>query len=288
MSRIRNICVTHNNFKAADIAVYKSLTYSYIVLSNEYSGSGTNHIQGYIEFKNAVSFKNLKLKLPKAHFEKRRGSSRQAAGYCKKGIEEDNNYEKYVENPGDEYEEIFEDGVLSQQGKRTDISKLTDMIENGESLRNVAKADGPTFVKYQKGLKAFQAILIEPRNSQPTVTVLHGKTGVGKSRLAREMFEGEDYYVWTPQRGKWFDSYEGQTNVIFEEFRGQLPFGMLLSLLDRYECPVEYKGGTVEFVGLNIIITSPLPPENWYNTSEFDEYDKYEQLERRISVVKEL
>lgn len=288
MSRIRNICVTHNNYTAADVAVYKSLTYSYIILSNEYSASGTNHIQGYIEFKNAISFNSLKKKLPKAHFERRNGTSRQAAGYCKKGTEENNNYEQYVDEPGEDFEEIFEAGILSKQGKRNDISRLTDMIADGCTLKEVAKADKPTFVKYHKGFKALQSVLIEPRNCQPEVIVLYGKTGVGKSKQAREIFKDEPYYVWTPQRGKWFDSYEGQTNIIFEEFRGQLPFGMLLSLLDRYECPVEYKGGSIEFVGTKIVITSPLPSKLWYNESEFDNYDKYEQLERRISKEIEL
>lgn len=295
MSKVRNICITHNNYSASDVAVYKSLTYSYIILANEYSSSGTNHIQGYCEFKNPVSFNALKKKLPKAHFERRLGTSRQAAGYCKKGSAEAEivdgwspSYEKFVDEPGEDYEEIFEAGILSKQGKRNDISKMCDMIEEGCSMKSVARADKPTFVKYHKGFKALQSILIEPRNEVPKVTVLWGETGVGKSRQAREMFPDNDYYVWTPQRGKWFDSYEGQKNVIFEEFRGQLPFGMLLSLLDRYECPVEYKGGSIEFVGTEIVITSPLPPTQWYNESEFDKYDKYEQLKRRITEIIEL
>eukprot|EP00959_Pyramimonas_sp_CCMP1952_P383736 8041931-Pyramimonas_sp.AAC.2 len=36
--------------------------------------------------------------------------------------------------------------------------------------------------------------------------------------------------------------------VIKEEFRGQLPFSMLMRLLDRYDCRVEFKGGSAQFI----------------------------------------
>lgn len=268
--KIRNAIIVVNNWSKEDVQRLKSLTYSYIVLADEVGESGTKHIQGYIEFKNPVGFKALTKKLLKrAHIEHRMGTPIQARDYCYK-----------------DEQIIFEDGIISKQGKRTDIDKCCELIQDGNRMKAVAQSAPQTFVRYHKGFKALQAILIEPRNEKPNVTVYYGASGTGKSKRARE--EMEDPYIWTPQRGQWFDSYEGQKEVIFEEFRGQLPFGMLLSLLDRYDCPVQYKGGTIEFCATSIIITSPLPPSKWYCMSEFDEYDKYEQLERRIDKIIEL
>lgn len=284
IQKIRNAVITINNWEPSDLIRLKSLTYSYIVLSAETGSKGTPHIQGYIEFKNPVGFNALHKKLNKrAHIERRKGSPTEAAGYCKKGNAENEDYNLYFNKPHDSADILFEDGEISKQGKRNDITELTDMIQDGYKMRDVALKAPSTFVKYHKGLKAFQSTIIEPRNTKPEVTVLWGETGCGKSKRARELLD--NYYVWTPQRGMWFDGYEGQTEVIFEEFRGQIPLGMLLSILDRYECPVQYKGGTIEFVGTKIVITSPLPPEKWYCSDNFDEYDKYSQLKRRIDKI---
>jgi hypothetical protein len=56
---------------------------------------------------------------------------------------------------------------------------------------------------------------------------------------------------------------------------------MLLSLLDRYCCKVQYKGGAIEFAAMQIAITSPIHPKDWYWSLQ--EGDKYDQLARRIS-----
>ena len=86
-----------------------------------------------------------------------------------------------------------------------------------------------------------------------------------------------------PSRGHWFDGYTGQNNVIFEEFRGQLPLGMLLTILDRYECPLQFKGGTTEFCALNIIFTSPCHPRQWYE--KLEDEDTWAQLKRRLNFI---
>jgi len=57
---------------------------------------------------------------------------------------------------------------------------------------------------------------------------------------------------------------------------------MMLTMLDRYECPVQVKGGMVEFCPKKIIITSPKHPKDWY---EDQSDDKVNQLLRRISNV---
>lgn len=262
-NRSRAWCLTINNYTAEDVLALKGLNYTYIIIGDEKGQNNTPHLQIYIEFKNQVKFTTLKNQLPTAHIESRRGTSEQAANYCKKESV------------------LFQDGELSRQGKRTDISAPVEMLQEKRSMKRVAQEYPEQFVKYHKGFRALQSMLIDKRTEPPEVIVLYGPTGTGKSKKAREL-AGDDYYCWAPQCGQWFDGYEGQQITIMEEFRGQLPLGFMLSLLDRYECPVQYKGGIIQFNSTKIIITSPKHPEEWYQN---DGSDKIDQLLRRITKI---
>lgn len=161
------------------------------------------------------------------------------------------------------------------------------MLQRGETMRDIALCAPRTYIRCHKGLAAIRAALVEPRTSKPFVKVFFGSTGVGKSRRARNEI-GTPLYVWHPQCQQWFDGYGGEANVLFEEFRGQLPFGMLLSLLDRYDAKVQYKGGVIEFAATTIYLTSPVHPTQWYSSEKLQKDDCLDQLLRRIDEVEEL
>lgn len=265
--RARNYTFTWFNYPGDWLDILCKLEYlRYIVAGEEVCPStNTRHLQGYIEFTTKVDW-NVLLNCGITHIEQRRGTAQEAAEYCKKdGM-------------------WYDHGVISEQGQRTDLNSLATSIMEGKTIGEVA-IDYPTmFIRFHKGIQALKMITIQPRDTVPTVTVIWGPTGSGKSRLAR-ILVNENYYEWGPEQERWFDGYEGQSDVIFEEFRGQLPFGMILRLLDRYECRVQYKGGSCQFAATNIIMTSPKHPSYWYQD---DGHDKTDQLLRRITVVKEL
>lgn len=265
--RIRHVCFTLNNYDGTEIEKMKAWgQISYCVVGHEVGAQGTPHLQGYMEFKQQVLLSTAKNKISsKFHIAERRGTPQQAKDYA---IKDGNN--------------VHEWGVMSQQGKRTDLMIACELITGGSRLKEVATQHPDTFVKFHKGLKALQTVLIEPRNEVPEVIVYYGETGTGKSHTAR--LETEDPYVWGPEQEKWFDGYEGQKHVIFEEFRGQLQFGQMLRLLDRYDCKVQYKGGMCEFAATKIIITSPVHPSQWYKCLG-EEEGKLDQLLRRITRV---
>lgn len=86
--RYRKWCFTLNNYDEKDLEIIDTKTQQYsnlkYVYGKEIGESGTPHLQGYLEFKNAISMKSLKKWLPRAHLEKARGSSKQNYDYCTK------------------------------------------------------------------------------------------------------------------------------------------------------------------------------------------------------------
>lgn len=263
--RIRNACITINNYDDTTLLSIKGYSgIRYAIYGKEICPTtGTQHIQGYIEFNQSIRFSTLKKLIPTAHIEDRKGSAQQAADYCKK----EGNYEEH--------------GTISKQGKRNDIHEVVEMLQEGASIRETGLTYPVQYIRYHKGIEKFKALLIEPRDEEPDIIVYYGPSGTGKSRTARK--ETTNPYIHHPQQGVWFDGYEGQKDVIFEEFRGQFPYGMLLSLTDRYDCKVQFKGGMIEFCAIKIIFTSPTHPRDWYPSLEGT--DKIDQLLRRIKKI---
>jgi len=117
------------------------------------------------------------------------------------------------------------------------------------------------------------------------VTVFFGLTGTGKSFRARELssIDGATYYK---PHGKWWQRYEGQENVIIDDFYGWIPYDEMLRIMDQYPHQVETKGGYKPFLAKNIYITSNLSPENWYHEKWFNHH-KMDAFMRRIDIMYE-
>jgi len=111
------------------------------------------------------------------------------------------------------------------------------------------------------------------------VHVFWGPTGTGKSRRAWDEAT-LDAYPKDP-RTKFWDGYNGQRNVVIDEFRGGIDISHLLRWLDRYPVNVEIKGSSVCLKAEEMWITSNLSPESWY--PELD-IDTKAALARRMTV----
>lgn len=294
-TRMRNACWTWNNPDDVERITEKLRAWkgvSYLVFGEEIGEEeGTPHLQGYTEFTNPKDFSAIHKMLEGSHLEARRGTAKDASNYCKKGEQTKKEWAD-CKDKGPNWglnAQVTEWGTLSEQGNRNDLSPACDMIKTGHSMRDVAIAHPETYVKYHKGLMSLKCILVEPRDVIPEIRVYYGSTGTWKSRSAREWLgsakSDDPPFIWHPQCEKWFDGYEGQKKVIFEEFRGQLPFGFLLSLTDRYDCKVQYKGGMIEFCATQICFTSPIHPNEWYKLEDLHGKEKLNQLTRRITDV---
>lgn len=251
-----------NTFKDEEKVSY------YIIGKETCPTTGRKHLQGYFEWVSSIRFTTLKLVLPKEiHLERRIGSAEQNRAYCSK--------------EGD----FFEVGSISNPspGKRNDLLALHNSLKSGASLTTISDEHFPSFIRYPKAIQAWMMLHSPPRNWVPEVIVIWGVTGSGKTR---KCFEA-DPTLWTwPGGGLWFDGYQGEDTVLFDDFRGSdFKVGYLLRLLDRYPMKVPIKGGFVNWKPRKIYITSNLAPSEWYPGAAVR---SQEALMRRLTSIEEL
>lgn len=241
MDRLRNFVFTINNYTDDDIKLLSTVQYRYLVYGFEVGKEGVPHIQGYCELSKQTRFNTVKALFPRAHIEHRMGTAKQAAEYCKK----DGNFKEF--------------GALFQ-GHRTDLDcARQDALDGG--MRLVTSKYSYNQIKVVEKYLTYNE---QVRDFKPEVTWLYGPSGCGKSRKARELVDPEDTYVKSSS-DKWWDGYDGHSCVIMDDFRGSwMTFSDFLTLIDRYERRVEFKGGTRQMLAKKIVITSIYSPQQCY------------------------
>ena len=122
-----------NNYTDADEARIQALDARFLVYGREVGAEGTPHLQGYIEYGRAVRLGGCRRDIPRAHFERRRGTAEEAAVYCRK----DGN--------------VFEKGELGgRAGRRTDLEAVKAMLDEGKKEEEVAEEHFGEWVKHHK------------------------------------------------------------------------------------------------------------------------------------------
>lgn len=178
-------------------------------------------------------------------------------------------------------------GVRPQQGLRNIAEMATAIREGSTTVDEILAEDPMAFHQYGRTLLAVSdSVALGQRRSEMTKGVwLYGATGVGKTHkayeLAKEVSEIEPY-MYTDDRG-WWDTYAGQPVVIVDDFRGSIPYGQLLRLVDKWQTSVSRRGRPpMPFTSKMVIITSSLSPEGVYNN--LAQEDSLAQLHRRFEV----
>lgn len=128
----RRWCFTINNYTSADETIVQAFPYAYLVYGREKGEQGTPHLQGYVEFSKRMTLSGCKLLHTTAHWESAKGTSHEASTYCKKD------------------QDFFEDGILApeRQGKRTDLERLRDAINDGERNPKRLRQEYSAALKY--------------------------------------------------------------------------------------------------------------------------------------------
>lgn len=210
--------------------------------------SGKLHLQGYAELKKRMRLNALKRTCGKeVHFEARKGSQKEAIAYCKKE-------ESRVEGP-------WEAGEPKKSGARSDLNEVKRKLDEGASMESIADEHFSVWVRSHKAFEKYKRMKEAPRQLGKEVHVFWGDAGTGKTR---KVYDTEGDGIFNKPDGQWFDGYDGQEAVVFDDYTGDLPLGLFLKVLDRYPVRVPVKGDFVQWVPTRIYITSNLAPEDWY------------------------
>jgi hypothetical protein len=251
-TRGRRWCFTINNWTRDDEDALEAISgeAKYIIWGKEEGEEKTPHLQGFVIFDNARSLKSLSRQLPRAHLEKTKGTSVQAAEYCKK----EGDFTEHGRSP-------------VKPGSRPDLEEIRNEIKGGATELEIAEGHWGRWVTYRRSFGRYRELINGPRlRADLDVFVLVGHTGVGKTRFVHQAAEShmEELWVSGDPELKWFDGYSGENWVLLDDFRGACPFEFMLRLLDIYKLRVPVKGSFVAWNPTTIFITSNLEPGEWY------------------------
>ncbi|AUM61728.1 Rep [uncultured virus] len=256
-AKTRNWVFTINNHTDKDVP-RKWTGVAYCVWQEERGASGTPHLQGYVVFTNARAMAGLKKVHSTAHWAVRMGSHAQAKEYCQKE-------ETRVSGPWTIGEYNEPDGA--GQGKRNDLDRMKEMIDSGSSLTKLWDEHFGEMVKYSRAMREYMILKGGNKRNWLTVTTVYwGPTGTGKTKTVQERAGPNAYWMKQPGAGQsvFFDGYDGEEDVVIDEFYGWIPWSVMLKMLDRYPLLVDTKGGAVQFAPKRIWITSNQEPSTWY------------------------
>lgn len=258
--------VTVNNYTETDIEFFKKLECNKKVISKEISESGTPHLQGRMTFKRTYRLTALKKLHPKAHWEETIK-------------DEDSNYCMKIDS------EVIINENNSRQGERVDLKLIRDEIIAGKKVDDIIMENPILGHQYGRTLDRLDDINSRNRSRTAMTTCewIYGPTGSGKSHKAFEGYDEETHFLWTDDNG-WWDGYNGQEIVIMNDYRGTIPYNVLLQLIDKWPMKVRRRNREpMPFVSKHIIITSSLPPDKIYKHRDAE--DSLEQLLRRVRIT---
>ncbi|ALE29721.1 replication associated protein [Lake Sarah-associated circular virus-32] len=268
-------CFTLNNYspeehQALQLA-FKASTVKYAVIGIEKGESGTPHLQGFVVFKKMQRLSALKKLNPRAHYEEAKGTSQQASTYCQKeGI-----FEEFGTCP------LEPTAIASNASnkKNEQYRKAMDLAKLGDFSAIEQEWPGLWLRHRNAFLSAPRDFGIRPKDLDYLPGIwIWGPAGVGKSRLAREVFP----LSYEKRLNKWFDGYSAQKAVLIEDIDQSHRYIShdLKIWTDRYSFPAEIKGGAIQCRPEHVLITS-----QYHIHDIWDDVQTREAIGRRCFVI---
>lgn len=229
----------------------------YVIYQWEQGENGTYHLQGYVQLKSKWRLGQLRDNLSdRAHWEPRRGNHQEADDYCSKA-----DSRAVLPAPGPHR---FGKPVTGS-GQRTDLQEVKDALDDGATLKQISDEYFAAFCGNSRAFREYIGLHRPQRTWLTTVRVFWGPSGTGKSSRALAEAGPDAFWLRKPQGGNvWWDGYDGQENVVIDEFYGWIPRDLMQRLCDRYPLSVDTKGGSVPFLAKRVWITSNQDPESWW------------------------
>lgn len=254
-----------NNFTEEEYEALVKYEAKYHVIGKEVGESGTPHLQGFLISAKALRLSAMKKLNGRAHWEAARGTSEQAADYCKKD------------------KDFIEVGSLPKTAAEAGGQAEKDRWEEARKRAREGDYDAipaDIYIRYKRALHDIHKdAMPKPPDAEGTTGVwIWGRAGVGKSRMARHRYPD----AYPKMQNKWWDGYQGEAHVILDDFDSKELAHLLKIWADRYAFVAETKGGAICIRPQTIVVTSNYPIDDV--KFAFD-LDTIEALTRRFTVV---
>ncbi len=233
-----------------------------------------DHLQGYVELTRAQRMSWCHNNLHSTmQLRRRYGTQAQAIAYCTKDATR-------IAGPW-----VLGTPFVRGAARISKVAQLRDLIYEGANMRDLIQQMPETLSRHL----SFARLCFTYRKPQGTrdvaIFLLFGKTRSGKSRFVVDQYTADQLYI-IPflERKTWFDGYDGEPNVLIDDFSGGMPRTQLLRVLDRYRLRVPNKGGFLWWSPVRIYITTNIHPRQWYRDWTLYE-EHYRALEARCNAV---
>jgi hypothetical protein len=181
-----------------------------------------------------------------------------------------------------EYTQKMESAVLDEDGESQwrELGKcvrnhVTDQYREmiaatqvpGTKFEQLVSLNGSMALRHYAGLEKFLRTFQKPEDRpECNVYFFCGETGLGKTHAVRFLepnFRDEVYVK--PAGTKWWDGYEGQKTVVFDDLRDdEFRVTDMLRYLQKFAMTVEVKGSCRPACWTKVYITTNVPIEQWY------------------------
>ena len=213
------------------------------------------------------------------------------------------NLERVLKTPDKVVNYVKKDGNYKEEGTCTDVHKLTLQekykVIKEKTFNEIFEMASLSISELSR-VKQLKKDLIENTwpmdgSKERKVYWFFGETGTGKTREATNMMMklyGENWVSLTGDLRTFFDPYNGEKGVIFDDIRkGSIIWNTLLTITDRYRTSVNVKGNRIPWLAETIIFTSPQPFTEVFTMEKNGEraapWDGLEQFTRRVYELRE-
>ena len=263
---------------------------TYFCMADEIATTGPYHTHVYLYSHSPIRFSTIKNRFPTAHIEKASGTSKENRDYIRKEGKwaVTSKVETCVPDT------FFEFGELPCEAQEAapKMYQLLQDVTDGVTTQEIIRGN-PSFAFKSREIDQLRDTMnaerFEKENRDVKVYYLYGETGSGKTRGIYERHDPADVChitdYGTRVGGVRFDAYHGQSVLVFEEFRSQIPIAAMLNYLDVYplKLPARYSDRTACYT--TVYITSNIPLTEQYTDIRRYEAETWKAFLRRIDTV---
>lgn len=209
------------------------------------------HNQGFIQTFEKMSVKQIQRLLnSNCHLEVVIGSIKDNEEYCKK--------------EGVFYTRL---GEFVRQGERVDLQEFYELVKVKSDYELLEEGHAGTFIRNHNAIAKIRSILLKEKAKAShwrslDVIILLGKAGCGKSRYVFE--KSPDVFRIDCDQSFVFDGYDGEKEILIDDFNGCLKYCYMLRLLDGHPLPLNVKFGRSHAIFNKVYITTNVHPIFWY------------------------